>query len=199
MEKNSDVDQVQVQEALIGDPWNQERRRSERLKATTALHIMEKVEAAIRKKNLEGNLASHNTFSTLPVEEIVHNASEMGISIKHDDFATFDLLKTLELARNDMYLKQCEQSEKNRIVANESEPSHDNLLQLEWLHDESYDVEDLILVESRKKKREKRKNVRFSPSIHVKGKDQENLGQPKKRGRPCKADVLKSQKEKKKK
>jgi hypothetical protein len=151
---------------------------------------MENVEAAIMKKNLEGNLASYNTFSTLPIEEIVHNASEMGISIKHDDFDTFDLLKTLELARNDMYLKQCDQSEKNRIVDNEGEPSHDNLLQLEWLHDESSDIEDFILVESRKKKREKRKNVRFSPSIHVKGKDQENLGQPKKRGQCSRTDQL---------
>jgi hypothetical protein len=82
---------------------------------------MEKVEAAAMKKNLEGNPASNNTFFTLAIEDIVHDASEMGISIKHDDFATFDLLKTLELARNDMFLKQCEQNDKTQDVSNKNE------------------------------------------------------------------------------
>jgi hypothetical protein len=29
----------------------------------------------------------------------------MGIDINHDDFATFDLLKSLEMARDDLYVK----------------------------------------------------------------------------------------------
>ena len=75
---------------------------------------MEKVEKLAKKRNLEGNLSSSNSFSTLPIEEIVHTASDMGIAVKHDDFATFDLLKTLEMARDDLYVKQCEQNETSK-------------------------------------------------------------------------------------
>jgi hypothetical protein len=78
---------------------NQGRRRSERLKETTSLHTMEKVDKLVKKRNLEGNSSTANKFSALLIEEIAHTIADMGISIKHDDFATFDLLKTLEMAR----------------------------------------------------------------------------------------------------
>lgn len=72
----------------------QERRRSERLKETTALNTMEKIEKQGKKRNLEGNSSTSSKFSTLPVNDIIHTTSDMGIAIKHDDFATFDLLKS---------------------------------------------------------------------------------------------------------
>jgi hypothetical protein len=160
---------------------------------------MEKGEKLAKKWNLEGHSSSSNSFSILPVEEIVHTASDMGIVVKYDNFATFDLLKTLEMARDDLYVKQCGQNETSKSEIVETQPSADVPLRLEWLHDESSDIEDFILVESRKKKERKEKSVRFSPSNNAKGKVQENPGLPKKRGWPCKATSLKPPKEKKKK
>lgn len=63
---------------------------------------------------MEGNSSTANKFSALPIEEIAHTIADMEISIKHDDFATFDLFKTLEMARGDLYLKQCEQNESSK-------------------------------------------------------------------------------------
>jgi hypothetical protein len=158
--------QESVHEApvLVEEQVNQERRRSERLKETTSLHTMEKGEKLAKKWNLEGHSSSSNSFSILPVEEIVHTASDMGIVVKYDNFATFDLLKTLEMARDDLYVKQCGQNETSKSEIVETQPSADVPLRLEWLHDESSDIEDFILVESRKKRREKKKVL---DSLHL--------------------------------
>jgi hypothetical protein len=43
----------------------------------------------------------------LPIEEIVSISVDMGVVINHDDFATFNLLKDLEQARDELYSKQC--------------------------------------------------------------------------------------------
>jgi hypothetical protein len=51
------------------------------------------------------SLVSSNSFFSLSSEEIIHTTSDMGIDINHDDFATFDLLKSLEMARDDLYVK----------------------------------------------------------------------------------------------
>lgn len=125
---------------------------------------MEKGEKLAKKWNLEGNSSSSNSFSILPIEEIVHTGSDMGIAVKHDNFATFDLLKTLEMATDDLYVKQCGQNETSKSEIVETQPSADVPLQLEWLHDESSDIEDFILVESRKKRREKKKVL---DSLHL--------------------------------
>lgn len=101
---------------------------------------MEKVDKLVKKRNLEGNSSTANKFSALPIEEIAHTVADMGISIKHDDFATFDLLKTLEMARGGLYLKQCEQNESSKTDTFETQPSANEPLQLEWLCDQSSDV-----------------------------------------------------------
>lgn len=82
--------------------------RSERLKKDTAMTTMEKVEKIALKANLEGNPTNHNSFSVLSAEEIANVTSCMGIRVDDDDFATFDLIKDLERARNDFFIKQNE-------------------------------------------------------------------------------------------
>jgi hypothetical protein len=42
--------------------------------------------------NLEGNPSNCNSFSVLPVEEIAHVTSCMGIIVEDDNFATFNLM-----------------------------------------------------------------------------------------------------------
>jgi len=136
---------------------HQERRRSERLKEDIAMTTQEKVEIIAKKRNLEGNLPTTNAFSALPIEEIVNTVSDMGISVNHDDFATFDLLQTLEVARDDLYLKQCEKNQASQTESVEIPENSAAPLQLEWMHEESSEPEDIILVESRKKREKKGK------------------------------------------
>lgn len=87
----------------VEDNMIQERRRSDRLKKDTAVTTVEKIEKVAKKRNLEGNSANSNVFSALPVDEIVQSAADMGVVVHNDDLETFDLLKTLELARDDLY------------------------------------------------------------------------------------------------
>ena len=138
-----------------------ERRRSERLKETTNIHTMEKVSKMAKKRNLEGNSKNHNAFSLLPIEEIVTISADMGVAINHEDFETFDLLKNLEQARGDLYSKQCQSKLISQPELVENVSNNVNSLELEWLNDENSDIEDFVLVESRKKEEIKERVLRF--------------------------------------
>lgn len=48
-----------------------------------------------QKKNLEGYSSSANSFSVLPVEEIMDVTSDMGIILNENEFDTLISLKTL--------------------------------------------------------------------------------------------------------
>jgi hypothetical protein len=68
-----------------------------------------------------------------------------------------------------------------------------------WIHDESSEADDFILVESRKKRREKRKNLKLSSDSKGKKQDQEGPDLVKrKKGRPFKATSSKISKSSKK-
>jgi hypothetical protein len=58
-----------------------------------------------KKRNLEGTCPNQNMFSVLPIDEITELTSSMGIDIDSSDFGTFDLLKDLECARHDLFVK----------------------------------------------------------------------------------------------
>lgn len=137
------------------DQMLNERRWSERLTKDTTLTTVEKNERMAQQRNLEGNSKKPTSFSMLPTGDIIHISANMGVNINHDDFETFELIRDLEKARDDLYMKQCEnnktyQTETVEIVGNNS-----NLLELEWLNEESSEPEDFLLVESRKKKKGK--------------------------------------------
>jgi hypothetical protein len=123
----------------------------------------------------------------------------MGVIINHDDFDTFTLLKDLEQARDDLYSKQCELKKFSQIESVENESNNVVSLELEWLQDENSEIEDFILVESRKKKRDKRKNLKISPLRRDQQQDQEVPACKKKRERPCKATSSKKKTKNKKK
>jgi hypothetical protein len=78
----------------------------------------------------------------------------MGIAVKNDDFVTFVLLKVLEFARNYLYLKENEVKQNSQTESVKNPQIIDDQLQLEWLQEKTSQIEDFILVESRKKKRE---------------------------------------------
>lgn len=58
------------------------------------------------KRNLEGNTSTSNSFATLQVEEIISIIASMGVDMSVNDFDTFNLLKDLEIARDNLYHKQ---------------------------------------------------------------------------------------------
>lgn len=177
----------------------QGRRRSERLKKDSNSTTMEKVEKVAQKKNLEGNPSNSNSFSVLSVDEVVHITSEMGIVIEDDDFDTCNLLKDLEIARNDLYEKQIEQKVGPQTESVEVTQGDSNIPELEWLQEESSEPEDFILVESRKKKRENKRSVKISPNKTGRNKDQEIFGMRGNRGRKPSTDLpSKCSKQKKK-
>lgn len=126
-------------------------KRSERLKSTTHLSTMEKCDLMAQKNNLEGNLNKSNSFSVLPIEDIVNQYSSMGFIVENNDFGTFDLLKDLERARNDLFVKQ------NEVAQNAQAKSAEPLLiifeklALDGTSEESSGPEDFILVESRRR------------------------------------------------
>lgn len=105
-----------------------------------------------QKKNLEGNPQNSNSFSVLPIEDLIIVTNNMGISIPKDNFATFDLLKDLENARHDLFKRRDESEPTHQSDPSMEIPNDGQTLCLEWAHDEVSDVEDFILVESRKKR-----------------------------------------------
>jgi hypothetical protein len=153
----------------------QERRRSDRLKKTATLTTMEKTGVMAQKKNLEGNPQNSNSFAALTDNDIIHITSEMGIVVENDSFETCNLLNALEIARNDLYMKQLEKNDTHYIVSVENATDLAEAPALTWLHDESSEAEDFILVESRKKRRQKNKSVKISPGNGKKRQDQEHL------------------------
>jgi hypothetical protein len=162
---NGGVSSSQVHNLEAGDEdisfQQLERRRSERLKKDTNLHTMDKVEKLAKKGNLEGNSSNENSFLVLPIEEIVNISTDMGIAVKNDDFVTFVLLKVLEFARNYLYLKENEVKQNSQTKSVKNPQIIDDQLQLEWLQEKTSQIEDFILVESRKKEERIRKVLRF--------------------------------------
>lgn len=85
----------------------------------------------------------------------------MGVNIDENDFDTFDLLKNLEKARDDLYKKQSVTSDIPQTESVEVSNPVNSILALEWMQEESSETDDFILVESRKKEREKKKYCHF--------------------------------------
>jgi hypothetical protein len=83
-----------------------ECRRSERLKKDVLLTTMEKNDAMARKRNLEGNSKIPRNLSDVDNSILNSLAKNMGVVIQNENFATFDVLKDLESARNCLYAKQ---------------------------------------------------------------------------------------------
>lgn len=132
-------------------------RRSDRLKKDTALTTMEKLERMAKKRNCEGNPLQNNMFSVLPNDEIATLSSHMGVVIEDTAFDTLDLLRDLEKARMTLYNKNKETTQNPQTETVGDNGDNEDALPIEWLRDETSEAEDLILVESRKKIREKRK------------------------------------------
>ena len=159
------------------------KRRSERLKKDAHLTTMEKCEKEALKRNLEGNTHKNNSFAVLSNNDISHVAAEMGIVLENDVFATCNLLNDLEIARNDLYLKQLELNAQDTDVKDKKCSEGNDVSEPIWLDGESSDSMEFTLVESRKKKRQNKKSVMISLEKGSSKQDQEHLGKLTKKGR----------------
>lgn len=81
-------------------------RCSYRAPADVNTNIMDKVENAAKKRNLEGNIAppfyDSNSFAALSNNELMSRAHKMGVHIPDNDFAPINILRDLETSRNDL-------------------------------------------------------------------------------------------------
>jgi hypothetical protein len=186
------IDQDQEKDVIVAAPGAaeahlkqpQERRRSERLKKDITLTTKEKNERMARKRNLEGTHSNQNMFSVLPLDEIAELSSGMGVIVNDYDFGTFDMLRDLECARQDLFNKQnmtCQDPPTETVGGPDTVQSP---LCIEWLQEENSDNEDFILVLSKKKKaREKKRNLKISPSLQKMKQIQEAPGLQSGKGR----------------
>jgi hypothetical protein len=99
-----------------------------------------------RKRNLEGNYSSQNMFSTLPIDDIIELTSGMGVEIDASDFGIFDMLKDLECARHDLFVKQKEINQVSQTKTVGNDKHNRSPLPIEWLQEEKSDNEEFILV-----------------------------------------------------
>lgn len=157
-------------------------RRSDRLKKTATLTTMEKTGVMAQKKNLEGNPQNSNSFAALTDNDIIHITSEMSIVVENDSFETCNLLNALEIARNDLYMKQLEKNDTHYNVSVENVTDLAEAPALTWLHDESSEAEDFILVESRKKEGRKINLSKFLLGMQKREKTKNILACPAERG-----------------
>ena len=153
------------------------RRRSERLAKEITICTKEKTKMMAKKRNLEGICSNQNMFYVLPIDEMAELSSNMGVVIEPSNFGTFELLKDLECARHDLFIKQRDGGQTSQSSQADSAgivESSDHPLPIEWLHEEDSDSEDFILVSSKKKEKEKRKSLKISPNITKKKQALEN-------------------------
>jgi len=107
--------------------------------------------------SFKGIYSNHNSFSVLLDDDISHITSCMGIVVEENSIDTFNLIRDLEKTRDDLYQKQIVKNQKPQADLVEGGIEEDAPLAIEWINEESSESEDFILVESRRKKREKRK------------------------------------------
>ena len=99
----------------------------------------------------------------------------MGIAVDNIHFGTFNMLKDLEIARNNLHIKQT----KPAVVEQIEEIVEENDLQerlIEWLQDEPSETESDILVHCKKNGKLSKSKLMISPKINRKKQAQEAPG-----------------------
>lgn len=122
----SEAAQDQTKEKL------EERRRSERLKKDISLTTMEKNEIMAKKRSLEGNNNKTLTISETEITTLENLAKDMGVITANNDFAALNLVKDLEVARHNLFLKnQSMQENKESFVSKECMPDMNEVIVIE--------------------------------------------------------------------
>ncbi|KAE8768827.1 hypothetical protein D1007_59659 [Hordeum vulgare] len=108
-----------------------------------------KAAAAVKKRNVEGILHSHNSFDALSNPNMVLAASKMGVIIPDNDFVNIDVIRELEKFRNNNF-----KAEREGIVEAEENVNNMTLinangvvtsLYLNWMEEGNVEEEDFTL------------------------------------------------------
>jgi hypothetical protein len=91
--------------------------------------------------------------------QIVSKASLMGVKILDGNFATVNLVRDLELARNSLVSKQKTVKPLSAVLFIESNEGTTTPLSMDWISSDDNEDISFTLVESRKKKNMRRKST----------------------------------------
>lgn len=86
-------------------PVQMEMRRSERLKREIHVTTQEKMEAMAKKRCMEGNSKKRTVLNAVDDVQLQCLARDMGVIVPVDDYATINLIKDIEAARHNWYVK----------------------------------------------------------------------------------------------
>jgi hypothetical protein len=137
-----------------------------------------------KKRNLEGNNnTSKNSSSALDVDDIVNISSKMGIVLGKDNFAAIDLVKDMEMDRNDLAMKQNKANTQDNLLQN-NEESDDKIN----CDDESTDYDDFTMITP--KRSGKKTNIRSLMSLNGKDRRSKENPAPKKPAKGRKQELL---------
>lgn len=131
------------------------RRMSERLKRDGGIRIEENNRRMAVKRNLESNPhVNVNNFSCLSPANIMLLSRKMGINMDDQHFDSTNLMKEMEMARNNLNQKRDhikEKSNKERLneITELSEGEKES-----WSHEDEDDQGEFTLVQSIQKKKE---------------------------------------------
>lgn len=127
----------------------QVERRSERLVKDVILTTQEKNEAMARKRNVEGINVKTHSIVDMDNDVLGKLAKNMCVLVHDNAYATFDLLKDLESARNCLNDKHAKLSKNNLgVEIVEFDPSIEIVLIEDEKSDEDPDLEMLIIQKS---------------------------------------------------
>jgi hypothetical protein len=119
------------------------------------MKIADKADMAAGKKNLEGNNLSHkNSFAVLDNLILVDKFNKMGGNSKSINLENFDILKDLEMARNNMK-ERLENLNKEAVEAETENLPLEEMRYIEWRSYSSdlSDIEGFQVVSKRKKQK----------------------------------------------
>jgi hypothetical protein len=146
---------------IINSKGGKPVRQSERIKKQDngGVKITEKAERAAKKRNLEGNsFVNKNSFAVLDSLEIINKFSKMGGNSISVTMEHIDLLKDLEMARNNVR-ERLEEINRDNDEGSVAEPSLEEVKLIEWKSDSSdvSDLEGYHKISRRKNKKGKKK------------------------------------------
>jgi uncharacterized membrane protein len=121
------------------------------------MKIADKADMATRKKNLEGNNIIHkNSFAVFDSLVLVNKFNKMGGNSTTINLEHFDLLKYLEMTRNNLKERAESLSKESNEVAIDDLPSEE-MRYIEWRLDSSnlFDIEGFQVVSRREKRKTK--------------------------------------------
>ena len=125
------------------------------------------------KRNAEGNITNHNSFSVLDNDIVMNLSNLMGVKVTENDFSTIDLLAEMENARLLLHQKNVSQNSVfNQEVASSDPLNIDNASNCTDCQDITSDLDEYVLVSPKRNRKPSRK-IMLSSSNNKK-KDKQN-------------------------